>query len=414
MRLLAKQGSMKAVSAPASAPFRLAWAVFSGLAALLVGIGLSRFGYTPLVPVLIRAGWLDSTQAAYAGAANLAGYLIGAVAISRLHRPELELLLTRLALTACTVSFIACAHPLGLAWFSGWRGLSGIAGAVLMILTPHRVLAVAPVRWRGRIAGVMFLGVGLGIALSASITPWILRLGLPQTWICLASLSALLAGLAWWGFPKSSMSVKPCSAPLASEAKPAAAASLATHPGTMLVVAAYSLSAAGYAPHTVFWVDFIARGLGAGMRAGAANWLLFGLAATAAPLLLGLLADRIGFAAAFRLSLLVSALSAGLPLVSTAPWSLALSSLGVGGLQLGCSSLDSARLTGLLPEDRRRLVWGWMTTGYSVFYAAGGYGASYLFGHTASYVLLFGIGAATLAAAALVDSLASLTTGARP
>lgn len=414
MRLLAKQGSMKAVSAPASAPFRLAWAVFSGLASLLVGVGLSRFGYAPLVPVLIRAGWLGPSQAAYAGAANLAGYLIGAVVAAQLRRRELELHLIRAALAACTASFFACAYPLGFVWFCGWRGLSGIAGAFLMILTPHRVLAVAPFRWRGSIAGILFLGVGLGIAVSAIVTPWILELGLPQTWACLGSLTALLAGLAWWGFPKSSTSPQPASAPLASAAKTPAAAAPATDHRMMLIVAAYGLSAAGYAPHTVLWVDFIARGLGAGMRAGAANWMLFGLAAAAAPLLLGLLADHIGFSAAFRLSLFVNALCVGLPLVSTAPWSLALSSLGVGGFITGCTSLASVRLTRLLPVDQRRLVWGWMTTGFSVFYATGGFGASVLFGTTGSYVLLFGMGAATLLAALVVDSSASLIPGAQP
>jgi len=405
---------MNAASAQSFTSLRLAWAVFSGLSALLVGLGLSRFGYTPLVPILIGEGWLDPAEAAYAGAANLAGYLIGAVAIAQLRRRESELLLTRAALVACTLSFAACAYPLGLVWFSWWRGLSGIAGAILMVLTPPRVLAVAPVRWRGRIGGIMFLGVGLGIALSAIIAPWILQLGLPQTWAGLAALSALLTVLAWWGFPKSSLSGEPSSESSASSAAPASAVAGATRPGRMLIVTAYSLSAMGYAPHTVFWVDFIARGLGTGMGAGAANWVLFGLGATAAPLLLGMLADRIGFSAAFRTSLVLNALAVGLPLVSTARWSLALSSLAVGGFISGCTSLASARLTGLLPAHQRRQVWGWMTTGFSVFFAAGGYGSSFLFGYTGSYVLLFGIGAATMLVAAGLDLLASWSPGARP
>jgi len=405
---------MNAAPAPSLTSFGLEWAVFSGLAALLVGIGLSRFGYTPLVPALIQEGWLDPSQAAYAGAANLAGYLTGAVAVARLRRHELELPLMRAALAACAVSFVACTWPLGFAWFSAWRALSGIAGAVLMVLTPQRVLAVAPVRWRGRVGGIIFLGVGLGIALSAVVTPWMLELGLARTWWSLAALSALLTALAWRGLPEGPAPAGPSGGHVASAAGRSATASLAADPRVMLIAAAYSLSAAGYAPHTVFWVDFIARGLGAGMRAGAANWALLGLAAAAAPPLLGLLADRIGFAAAFRAGMVLGAISVGLPLVSTAPWSLAGSSLGVGGCITGCTSLASARLAGILPEGRRRAVWGWMTTGFSVFFAAGGYGASYLFGRAGGYGLLFGIGAAAFAAAAAVDSSASLIPEARP
>ena len=55
-------------------PFALA-----GLAASLVGIGLARFAYTPMLPALIDAGWFAEITAIYLGAANLAGYLAGAL-----------------------------------------------------------------------------------------------------------------------------------------------------------------------------------------------------------------------------------------------------------------------------------------------------------------------------------------------
>ena len=54
-------------------------ATLAGLCAVLVGIGLARFAYTPLIPALIDAQWFTAAQAAYLGAANLAGYLAGAL-----------------------------------------------------------------------------------------------------------------------------------------------------------------------------------------------------------------------------------------------------------------------------------------------------------------------------------------------
>src|SRR3989440_10179858 len=54
-------------------------ATLAALAANLVGIGLARFGYTPLIPALIAAGWFAPSAAVYLGAANLAGYLAGAL-----------------------------------------------------------------------------------------------------------------------------------------------------------------------------------------------------------------------------------------------------------------------------------------------------------------------------------------------
>ena len=53
---------------------------------MFVGIGLARFAYTPLLPAIISAGWFPPDQAAYLGAANLAGYLAGALMGHRLAR----------------------------------------------------------------------------------------------------------------------------------------------------------------------------------------------------------------------------------------------------------------------------------------------------------------------------------------
>ena len=55
--------------------------IFAGLCASLVSIGLARFAYTPLIPSLIQAQWFSASDVVYLGAANLVGYLIGALAI---------------------------------------------------------------------------------------------------------------------------------------------------------------------------------------------------------------------------------------------------------------------------------------------------------------------------------------------
>ena len=53
----------------------------------------------------------------------------------------------------------------------------------------------------------------------------------------------------------------------------------------------------------VFFVDFIARGLGWGVTAGAAFWVLYGLGAIAGPFAAGWLGDRIGFGRALSIAL---------------------------------------------------------------------------------------------------------------
>lgn len=48
----------------------------AGLSASLVGLGLARFSYTPLIPALIAAKWFDPSDVVYLGAANLALQLL--------------------------------------------------------------------------------------------------------------------------------------------------------------------------------------------------------------------------------------------------------------------------------------------------------------------------------------------------
>ncbi len=176
-------------------------AILSAACASLVGIGLSRFAYTPLLPAIIEAHWFTASAAAYLGAANLAGYLAGALMgrplAARLPAPAL---LRGLMLLA-TAAFFASAAPVSLGWFFIWRLLSGICGGGLMVLAAPTVLPHVPHRRRGIASGAIFAGVGLGIAASGTLVPLLLRGGLAETWCGLGILSLLLTTVAWSGWP---------------------------------------------------------------------------------------------------------------------------------------------------------------------------------------------------------------------
>ena len=79
----------------------------------------------------------------------------------------------------------------------------------------------------------------------------------------------------------------------------------------------------------------VARGLGEGLVSGARCWVLFGIGAMLGPLVNGRLADRIGFAAGFRLALLVQTSCIALLAASSQSWALALSSFVVGAMVPG-------------------------------------------------------------------------------
>jgi predicted MFS family arabinose efflux permease len=161
---------------------------------------------------------------------------------------------------------------------------------------------------------------------------------------------------------------------------------------------AYMANAIGFVPHTVFWVDYIARGLGKGIATGNHYWILLGLSASGGPILAGWLADRIGFSKSIRVCLALLAAAVGTPVFWNNPVALVLSSIGVGGMAMGVTSLVAGRLGELVPTSEQKRVWGWMTMAFATAHASAGFLLSGLFARTGSYSGLFSVGAVAVAA----------------
>jgi predicted MFS family arabinose efflux permease len=376
-----------------------AWrATLAGACATLSGIGLARFAYTPLLPAIIGAHWFAPADAAYLGAANLAGYLAGALLGRPLAaRMQPPLLLRGLMLLA-SAAFFACAVPLSLPWFFAWRLLSGIAGGALMVLAAPTVLSHVSHRRRGAASGAIFAGIGLGIAASGTLVPLLLRQGLAAAWCGLGALSLFLTIVAWSGWPAG------------APARPIPPATRGPHHRptrrVRVLYLQYALNAAGLVPHMLFLVDFVARGLGQGLDSGARYWVLFGLGAIVGPVLSGHLADRTGFGPALRLAFLLQAASVLLPAVTPGPAGLIVSSLVVGAFTPGIVPLVLGRIHELLPHEpaAQRSAWSAATTGFALLQAAAAYGLTFVLTRSGGdYRLLFLFGAAALLLALAID-----------
>src|SRR5215472_3046873 len=212
--------------------------VLAGLCANLVGIGLARFAYTPLIPALIAADWFSPSDAVYLGAANLGGYFLGAVLGRPLARAPRRPVLRGMMLAA-TASFFAGAWPQSFLWYFLWRLIAGISGGALMVLAAPSVLPnVSPAR-RGRAGGAIFTGVGLGIAASGTLLPLLLRAGLTTAWLGLGALSLAATLVGWRAWPSG-----PDPLPEATSGRGAP-----PRRALLALCAAYGLNAAGLVPH---------------------------------------------------------------------------------------------------------------------------------------------------------------------
>jgi len=397
------------MAAPAdSAPSRRTVALWAlaGFCALLLGHGFGRFAYTPILPALVTEGWLDAPGAAIIGAANLAGYLVGALAAPWLAGSGPPAPRLRLAMVLTVLSLAACTRDLGFWWLFAWRALAGVTGGVLIVVGAPLVLGATPARLRGIVSGAVFSGIGLGVVFAGTVVAALAEAGAAAAWTALAAGGAALTLAAWrlWPAPAPRPAPDPAAAPGAS----------ATAPGVprarlLLIALGYASDGVGFVPHTLFLSDYVARGLERGVAAGAQAWVVFGIGAAVGPLLVGAVAGRTGFRAAFAGAIAVKALLVALPLASSHPLAIGVSAFAVGALTPGMAALGSGVSAEVAGPRAYAGAWRWMTVAFAAAQAAGAYGMSALFGATGSHAPLFALGAGLLAlgaAAALAGGFA--------
>jgi predicted MFS family arabinose efflux permease len=178
----------------------------------------------------------------------------------------------------------------------------------------------------------------------------------------------------------------------------------------------YALNAVGLVPHMVFLVDFVARGLGYGLKGGALYWIIFGAGAVVGPTIGGHVGGRFGFRRTLRLAFVAQILAVAVPFVTNSGALIALSSFVVGAFVPGIVAITIGRIQELIPYDppEQAAAWVCCTIAFAVGQAIAGYGFAYVFARTqGEYQVLFGLGATALVLALAIDFAAGFTL-ARP
>ena len=372
-------------------------AIFAGLAASLVGIGLARFAYTPLIPPMVQEHWFPAGRVALLGAANLAGYLVGALSGRAMARFTSPVAVLRQMMALTSVAFFACAFPLSEVWFFVWRLASGVAGGAIMVLVTGVVLHHVPAERRGFASGAVFVGVGLGVVLSGTLVPLMLAQSLRATWLMLGAVSLVLTLLAWFAWP-----------PAVPHDRPQALATLKrtrTPAALRILLWQYALMAVGLVPEMMFLVDYLSRGLSLGYAWGAAGWVAYGAGAMVGPLLYGLAADRFGARRAVRYTLGLQALAVVAFSVISVPVALLALAVLIGSFPPGIPALALGRLDELVHDTHtRQAMWSRATVFFALTQAVSGYAYSAVYALTGGHhQALFAISAVALAAAVALD-----------
>lgn len=167
----------------------------AGLIALAVAMGIGRFAFTPILPMMEADAGLALAAAGWLAAANYLGYFVGALCASRL---TLRWAVRGGLLLIAGVTFgMGITH--GFAAQLLLRFAAGVASAWVLVHVSAWALDRLLRLQRPRANGIVFAGVGVGIAAAGLACMVLMRAQVSSwdTWRILGVASILLAALVW-------------------------------------------------------------------------------------------------------------------------------------------------------------------------------------------------------------------------
>ncbi len=264
----------------------------AGMAALAAAMGIGRFAFTPLLPMVLHDGVVDIATGSWLATANYAGYLAGALlymALPWLGRRAGGVPGNAALVRGGLVATVLLTAALALPWPTVWplmRLLAGVASAMVFLGTANWCMGRLAHLGRPALGGLIFCGPGLGIVATGLPTGAMVAAGWSAAagWAVFALLAALLCALVW-------PVVQGAEAPAAGATGLAAAAPalqrLAPHPAAerTLLAFAYGLAGLGYIVTATFLPVIARAALPAGSVWPDLFWPIFGAGVTLGALL---------------------------------------------------------------------------------------------------------------------------------
>jgi len=332
--------------------------LFAGVFSLILTLGVARFSYTPLLPIMQKQAGLGIAEGSWLAAVNYLGYLCGAIIVSLISDLHLKDRLYRIGLLSAVVTTVWMGLTDDLWLWLFLRFLSGLSSAAGMLLGSGLVL-----NWllrndhRGEL-GIHLSGIGLGIAFSAvavevmnSFFNW------SEQWQLLGFIGFFMLVPAWLWLPK----------PEVAGYTRNGGALVDNPPGKLfmlVLILAYFCAGVGFVVSATFIVAVVEKLPGLEGRGNMA-FTLIGLAAAPACFIWDLIARRVGYLNSLLLAYILQICSILMPVVTTGFIATMFGALLFGGTFVGIVSLVLV-MAGLYYPARPAKMMGKMTISYGV------------------------------------------------
>lgn len=169
----------------------------AGMAALAVPMGIGRFAFTPILPMMQSDAGLSVAAGGWLASANYFGTLVGALAAMAMRIPAQTAIRGGLLTIGITTIAMGVEHRL-----VGWMLLRTIAGFatawVLVFASAWSLERLGPLR-RPALNSTVFAGYGVGIAAAGALCLVLMSVGSSsaQAWLSLGGVSLVVTAAIW-------------------------------------------------------------------------------------------------------------------------------------------------------------------------------------------------------------------------
>ncbi|MBY4721670.1 YbfB/YjiJ family MFS transporter [Burkholderia contaminans] len=269
----------------AGAPFvddadrRARTAALACMVGLAVVLGVGRFAFTPLLPLMLADGSIGLKAGGWLASANYAGYFVGAVSCAALRVAPARMVRVGLVATVLLTAAMGVGHLLPV-WLAV-RFVAGVVSAWTFVFVSQwglrRLAELHAPEW----SGVIYAGPGVGIVVTGLIGSALAGPRAASGWLGFAALSAVLSVVIWRTFAAAPEQAVP-----PGGAAPHAAAATAPNPAhkgrhradAAWLVVLYGMPGFGYIITATFLPVIARAALPAGSPWPDLFWPMFGAA----------------------------------------------------------------------------------------------------------------------------------------
>ena len=340
-------------------------------------MGIARFAYTPLLPLMHDQAGLGLSEAGLLAAINYSGYLCGAIIATYINNLILKDRLYRIGMIVAVLStFMMGATDQYIIWALS-RFIAGLSSAAGLMLGSGLILNWLIRSDHRNELGIHFSGVGLGIAFCSLViivtSPW---LKYTEQWYVLSVLGLvlLIPALSW--LPPPSKSIISISGTLILDNPP--------DPFFLkLFMAAYFCAGFGYVITATFIVAIV-NSLPDLEGRGEYVFLVIGLAAAPSCIFWDLIVRRIGELNSLLIAAVIQIIGILLPVIMTNMFGVMTSAILFGGTCMGIVSITLTMAGRYFPTKPAKMM-GKMTIAYGLAQIIGPGLIAYLAAKTESY-----------------------------